>query len=100
MPTHHVPATFLRRLSTDDALADAILAELRIAPDGLSLPRLCKRLDVRMSVLLRALAWLGEERIGGLPGAGLVRIVSEGTRDIAMLTDAGHRHADKTLESS
>lgn len=75
--------------SADDPLAAAIVAALAAAPGGLSLPRLCKRLDVRMSVLMRTLAWIGEDRIGGIPGAGLVRVTRDGERDIAMLTDAG-----------
>ena len=47
-----------------------------------------------MSVLLRTLAWIGETPIGGMPAAGLVRVVREGDREIAMLTPAGHaQHA-------
>ena len=71
-----------------------MLAELAAAPDGMSLPRLCKRLGVRMSVLLRTLAWIGETPIGGMPAAGLVRVVRDGGREIATLTRAGQaRHA-------
>ena len=71
-----------------------MLAELAAAPDGMSLPRLCKRLGVRMSVLLRTLAWIGEAPIGGLPAAGLVRVVRDGGREIATLTREGRaRHA-------
>ncbi|HVI60053.1 MAG TPA: hypothetical protein VM619_14430 [Luteimonas sp.] len=51
----------------------------------MSLPRLCKRLGLRMSVLLRELAWLGEETIGGRPGPGLVRVERRGEREIAVL---------------
>ncbi len=78
-------------MSPDNALADALLAHLADAPDGVSLPRLCKRLDVRMSVLMRTLAWLGEDAIGGVPGAGWVRTVEDGARTLAMLTPAGRR---------
>lgn len=60
-------------------------------PEGVSLPRLCKRLDVRMSVLLRTLAWLGEEEIGGVPGAGWIRTVEEGERTLALLTPTGRQ---------
>jgi hypothetical protein len=66
-------------------VAPALLAELAREPDGISLPRLCKRLGVRMSVLMRELAWLGEESIGGRPGAGLVRVERHGERDVAVL---------------
>lgn len=69
--------------------ADAVLAALAAEPGGVSLPRLCKRLGVRMSVLLRTLAWLGEDAIGGVPGPGWVRVVRDGERDLAILTDAG-----------
>lgn len=72
-----------------DALRDAVLAELAAAPEGMSLPRLCKRLGVRMSVLLRTLAWLGETPIAGKPGAGLVCIERDGPRELARLTQLG-----------
>ncbi len=81
-------------MSADPLLVEAVLAELAATPDGMSLPRLCKRLGVRMSVLLRTLAWIGEAPIGGVPAAGLVRVVRDGGREIATLTRAGRaRHA-------
>jgi hypothetical protein len=83
-----------------DALRAAVLAELAAAPEGMSLPRLCKRLGVRMSVLLRELAWLGEDDIAGAPGAGLVRVRRDGERDIAVLTDAGRRAAARCPQPS
>ena len=87
-------ATSRPALSADAPLVAALLAELAAEPAGMSLPRLCKRLGVRMSVLLRTLAWIGEAPIGGLPAAGLVRVVREGDREIATLTQAGRtRHA-------
>ena len=70
-----------------------MLAALAGEPGGVSLPRLCKRLGLRMSVLLRTLAWLGDGTIGGVPGPGWVRIAHEGGRDIAVLTDAGRTRA-------
>lgn len=76
-------------MSVEAPLVEAALAELAAAPAGMSLPRLCKRLGVRMSVLLRTLAWIGETSIGGTPGAGLVHVVRDGDREIALLTDAG-----------
>lgn len=82
-------ATSRPALSADPALVAALLAELSAAPDGISLPRLCKRLQVRMSVLLRTLAWIGEGDAGSVRGAGWVRIVEDGARTLAVLTDAG-----------
>ncbi|MGY1457645.1 hypothetical protein ACW5F0_03205 [Luteimonas sp. A534] len=73
----------------DEALVRALLAELEGEPGGVSLPRLCKRLDVRMSVLLRTLAWIGEDEVGGVTGTGWVRTVEDGARTLAILTDAG-----------
>jgi len=73
----------------DEALVRALLAELEGEPGGVSLPRLCKRLDVRMSVLLRTLAWIGVDDAGGVTGTGWVRTVEHGTRTLAVLTDAG-----------
>lgn len=78
----------MHRSSPDTALRAAILAALAEAPDGLSLPRLCKRLGVRMSVLLRALAWLGDTSIGTQRGEGLVRVEERGDLTIATLLTA------------
>ena len=84
-------ATSTKRGRTDSSKAQspAWLAELPPHPAGMSLPRLCKRLDVRMSVLMRTLAWLGEDSIGSVPGAGWVRTVEDGERTLALLTDHG-----------
>lgn len=71
-----------------------MLAELAAHPDGVPLPRLCKRLDVRMSVLLRALAYLGEDRIGDAPGPGWICTFDARDRTLARLTDAGRAVAD------
>lgn len=83
--TSRLPSKDKPAVTRDLAPADALLAELAREPDGLSLPRLCKRLGWRMSVLMRELAWLGEEPIGGTPGAGVVRVERRGERDIAVL---------------
>ncbi len=88
-PRRRGSATSRPSLSADDALTAALLAELAAEPGGMSLPRLCKRLGVRMSVLLRTLAWIGEDSIGGVHGAGLVRVEREGEREIARLTGKG-----------
>jgi hypothetical protein len=76
--------------------ADDILAALAQHPDGLSLPRLCKRLDVRMSVLLRELAWLGGDTIGGAPGPGLILVELRGELTIAVLTEHGRRQFENS----
>ncbi len=76
-------------ISAPASLAEALLAELAAHPAGVALPVLCKRLRVRMSVLLRTLAWLGEARIGTVEGAGWVRVIAEGERRVATLTEAG-----------
>lgn len=72
-------------LSPDPALRAAIIAELAEAPEGLSLAKLCKRLGVRRSVLLRTLAWLGDAPIGTQRGEGLVRLHEHGDLTIAVL---------------
>ena len=77
--------------SRSPSTTEALLAELAREPDGISLPRLCKRLGLRMSVLLRELAWLGEDAIGDTPGAGLVRVERRGERDVASLTERGRQ---------
>ena len=74
-----------RVTSPSSSTTEALLAELAREPDGISLPRLCKRLGLRMSVLMRELAWLGEAPIGGRPGPGLVRVERRGERDVAVL---------------
>lgn len=80
------PATF-RSMSC----ADAVLAELARHPEGLSLLRLSKRVGLRMSVLLRELAWLGAETIGDASGPDLVRVEQRGDLEVAVLTDRGRR---------
>jgi hypothetical protein len=72
------------------ALADAIIGALATAPEGMSSARLSKRLNVRMSTLLRCIAWLGEETIAGQPGLGWVRVIQDGQdgdRTLLTLTD-------------
>jgi hypothetical protein len=50
-----------------------------LAPGGepVALTRLAKRLDQRVSVLLRALTALSEASLGGVPGPGLVRLACD-----------------------
>ena len=71
--------------SPSPSTTEALLAALASEPDGISLPRLCKRLGLRMSVLMRELAWLDDTPIGGEPGPGLVRVERRGERDVAVL---------------
>ena len=42
-----------------------------------ALTRLAKRLDQRVSVLLRELTALSDARLGGVPGPGLVRLACD-----------------------
>lgn len=76
-------------LSADPALTQALLDALAREPEGVSLARLCKRLGVRMSVLLRTLAWLGDATLDGRAGPGWIRVEQRGERDVATLTAAG-----------
>lgn len=75
--------------SPQPSFAEALLAELARHPEGISLPRLRKRLDARMSLLMRTLAWLGEDIIGGVEGAGLVRLEQRNGTEVAVLTERG-----------
>ncbi|MDC8758359.1 hypothetical protein [Janthinobacterium fluminis] len=72
-----------------DALALALLAELAAHTEAVSAARLCKRLGVRQSSLLRCLAYLGDDVIGGAPGPGLVRVRQDGERTLLALTEKG-----------
>lgn len=76
-------------MSADAHLLHALLLELAAHPEGVSTARLCKRLGLRMSVLLRTLSWIGEATIGGQPGRGWVRVGEDGARTLVRLTDAG-----------
>ncbi|NYZ63751.1 hypothetical protein [Luteimonas deserti] len=80
-------------MSAEAQTLRALLVTLAAAPDGVSLPRLCKQLDIRMSVLLRTLAYLGEASLGGRRGPGWVELVDIGARRHARLTDVGHAMA-------
>lgn len=69
--------------------AELLLQALAADDDAVSLPRLCKRLGIRMSVLLRTLAMLGETRIGDAPALGHIAMSDDGERTFARITDAG-----------
>ncbi|CCF69245.1 hypothetical protein [Xanthomonas citri] len=76
-------------MSADLQLTVQLLHVLADAPDGVSLARLCKHLGVRMSVLLRTLAWLGTANLDGQPGPDWVRVEDRGERQCAVLTPVG-----------
>ncbi|KRA72827.1 hypothetical protein ASD78_14495 [Lysobacter sp. Root667] len=78
-----------RGTSALSELTEPLLTALAGEPAGISLPRLCKRLRVRMSVLLRELAWIGEDAIGGQAGPGWVRVETQGESLVAILTERG-----------
>ncbi len=69
--------------------AEALLRELAAAGGEVSLPRLCKRLGLRMSVLLRLLAVFGETPIGDAPAVGYVTVSDDGERQFARITERG-----------
>lgn len=85
-------------LSADPQLTAQLLHALAETPEGVSLARLCKQLGVRMSVLLRTLAWLGSASLDGQPGPGWIRVEERGERQCAVLTDAGlAAHAQRAM---
>lgn len=77
----------------EDALLRLLLELDTGAGGGVALTRLAKRLDERVSVLLRRCTLLGDAVVGGTAGPGwLVLDVDEGGRWTARLTEAGRRH--------
>ena len=69
--------------------AEALLRTLAADGGEVSLPRLCKRLGLRMSVLLRLLAALGETPIGDAPALDYISVRDDGERQLARITEAG-----------
>lgn len=59
--------------------AELLRALHELAPGGEPVPltRLAKRLDQRVSVLLREFTALGEACVGGVPGPGRVRLACD-----------------------
>ncbi len=82
-------------MSVSDPFSVAILAELAAAPQpgGMSVPRLAKRLDLGVSVVLRQLSMMGDAVIGGQAGPGWVRVVQTEDRWVVHLTEAGRNAA-------
>ena len=69
--------------------AEALLRELAADGGEVSLPKLCKRLGLRMSVLSRMLAVLGETPIGDAAPLAYIAMRDDGERQFARITDAG-----------
>jgi hypothetical protein len=82
-------------VNADDPFAAAILVELATGPTpgGMSLPRLAKRLDLSVSVVLRQLSLMGDAVIGGQAGPGWVVVVQTEDRWVVHLTEAGRSAA-------
>ena len=78
-------------MRADDPFALAILAVLSDGPSPMSLPRLAKKLDLGVSVVMRQLSLMGDAVIGGQPGPGWVRVVQDEERWVVHLTDSGKR---------
>jgi hypothetical protein len=59
--------------------AELLQALRELGPGGepVALTRLAKRLDQRVSVLLRELTALSDASVGGAPGPGLVRLACD-----------------------
>lgn len=76
-------------------MQDLLLHTLReLAPGGepVALTRLAKRLDERVSVLLRELTALSDASLGGVPGPGLVQLAcDDGGRWTVRLTATAPR---------
>ncbi|WP_295762678.1 formate dehydrogenase accessory sulfurtransferase FdhD [Undibacterium sp.] len=70
-------------------LMQALLNELAAHSEPVSMARLCKRLGVRMSSLLRCVAALSEDVIAGAAGLGLLQRLQLGERELLQLTDKG-----------
>jgi hypothetical protein len=62
----------------------SVLAELDTHGAGVALTRLAKRLDVRVSVLMRLFTHMSDATLGGVPGPGWVRLQAD---------EAGHWQA-------
>lgn len=75
-----------------DAFTAALLAALdESGAEGMSLPRLGKKLGLGASVVLRRLHLLSAAHIGGQGGPGWVRVESHDGRWMAWLTEAGQQ---------
>ncbi|WP_249937228.1 hypothetical protein [Roseateles sp. DAIF2] len=79
-----------------EALAEAALRALAELDQGqgVALPRLAKKLGLRVSVLLRLYTLMSDAALGGVAGPGWVRLQCEDNgRWLAHLTEAGRGDA-------
>ncbi len=67
----------------------AVMQQLSASRQPVSAARICKALGVRMSSLQRCLAYLGEQRIAGQDGLGLIAATQEEERLMLSLTAVG-----------
>ena len=81
-------------------LAAAILLALHeeAQGDGMSLPRLGKRLGQGASVLLHELALMGDAVVGGVPGPGWVQLTQADGRWRVQLAFGGRTQVDLLLK--
>ena len=86
-PLGHTSAAQTRDNVSD--VAAAVLQELAQHAEPISSARLCKKLGIRMSTLLRALAYLGEAEIAGQAGLGWVDQQQDGERLMLRLSAPG-----------
>ncbi len=68
--------------------------------EGMSLPKMGKRLGVGVSVLLRSLHAMSDASLGGMKGPGWVRVVESDGRWMTYLTPAGAALFDAPDESN
>ena len=80
-PLADLPAALLRALAEEGG------------EQGVSLPRLVKRLGLGASVLMRALSGMGDAVLGGVRGPGWVQVAQSEGRWVAQLTPAGREQA-------
>ncbi|WP_394779451.1 hypothetical protein [Undibacterium sp.] len=79
------------------SLSEALLRELAMHAEPVSAARLTKKLKVRMSSLLRCVAYLGDGQIGEQTGLNWVTMVEDGDRTLLALTADG-REACKEFQ--
>ncbi len=75
-------------------LADAVVTELHQHSRSQSALSIAKRLKIRMSTLLRCLAYLGDAEIDGQRGLGWVSLHQDGDRLMLNLSDLGRTVCD------
>ena len=80
-PLAALPAALLRALAQEGA------------EQGVSLPRLVKRLGLGASVLMRQLTLMSDASLGGVAGPGWVRVVQQEARWVVHLTAPGRQQA-------